>query len=91
MDKVFTFLGLFAFGLTATMVRLFVFTKVWALTVVSLGAPQIGMLQALGISFLLGVFQKIDTTTEDLKKQVSDTLSGVLSALLIWGLAALIF
>jgi hypothetical protein len=91
MEKVFKFFGVLAVCFLAVFYRMFVFTKVWELTVVPLGAPQIGLMQAWGLSFAFSIFLPIDSKAEDLKKKMQDLASGMLSITILWGLAALIF
>lgn len=91
MDKVLKVVGLLSLGILATFYRLFVFTKVWALTVVSLGAPQIGLLQAWGISMVFTVFTPVDSRQDTTLKKVQDAVSGILTITIIWFIAYLVF
>jgi hypothetical protein len=91
MNTFYKVVALLALGLLATFYRLFVFTKVWALTIVPLGAPHIGLLQAFGVSLAVAMFTPVDSKQEPTKKKMQDAASGLLSITLLWGIAALVF
>lgn len=78
--------------------KLFIFTKIWALIAVPMGAPAIGMLGAYGVSILTGYFNMdtlIDKKNDDEKPLLTRAYTRVFvsffGTLIVYGLTALFF
>ncbi len=95
MSKVMQLLGLIVLIVLGIWLDLFVLTKIWALTVVPLGAHAIGLPQAWGIKLFVNACTPDKEREEDKKPDIGDSVSKVvrraLSMLLLWGIAYLFF
>lgn len=98
MDKFLKYVGVGVLGVASVLFQLWVFTKVWAIIAVPMGAQQIGMWQAWGLSILMGYFavpslaMKADKNGEEgIAKIISAIITTVWGSLICWTFAYLFF
>lgn len=95
MEKLLKLLGLLVLTIPLAVLKAFVVTKVWALTVVPmLHAPEITKWQAFAITYLVSTmminghnYSETKETGEALGKMIGKAVA----LLLTWGVATLIF
>lgn len=92
MDKILQLLAVMGLAILSAFFRFFVFIKLWGYIAIPMGAPQIGLMGAFGISLLVGHLtaeykENKDGTEEALKKVVYSFLSSAIA----WGFGYWIF
>jgi hypothetical protein len=94
MEKVFSAVSTVVMALAVTLLRFFVATKIWSLTMVKhLGAPEITVWQAVAVGFALSIFTQDFSVYEEERKRkaIPSLVSAALGSLIMWGLVALVF
>lgn len=96
MEKFIKTVGVVALVFALSCYRMFVVTKIWALTLVPYGVPQITFVQAIAVHFALAAFTigsdyKKNDETDMVSHIVISFLSSFLLLTLLWGIVALFY
>jgi hypothetical protein len=93
MEKLLQLVAVFGLSLGAIFLRLVVLTKVWALVAVPMGAPQLDLLHAYGLTLICSLANERQHQKSDgeLKTAIAAVANSIVGSLIVWLVTYLIF